>query len=341
MSHETSLSRLLLPLLGEESLATVLALLHVPAILQQPPTPQVSRALLAQALNMVLFHQCVEQVPQARAYTSDCLQRGEAIVFDHGAVRSVAWPSGTLPAGEASLGRILRPLGFIVSGLYPLPRLKMTGRAYRHQDAPQDIAQFFVSELHPESFSAPFQSAVWRVLSTSRDPLGRLDLADLEQLGRDHALPWSAAQRLLPGLVQCFSRHHDDIALADYNALLTESNEMAWIATEGNAFNHATARVLNLEHVASDQKQKGRPVKDKIEVSQTGRVRQTAFKAASVVRRFTTDIGVIEREVPGSFFEFIQRDLLPVELRNPMQPELDLAFDAGNATGIFAMTAAS
>jgi hypothetical protein len=39
--------------------------------------------------------------------------------------------------------------------------------------------------------------------------------------------------------------------------------------------------------------------------------------------------------VPGSFYEFISRDFLPGSVR------LDLAFDTGNATGIFNVTAAS
>ncbi|WP_380802931.1 hypothetical protein [Sphingobium tyrosinilyticum] len=38
------------------------------------------------------------------------------------------------------------------------------------------------------------------------------------------------------------------------------------------------------------------------------------------------------REVPGSFYEFISRDV------DPATGRLDLSFDAGNATGIFATT---
>ena len=41
----------------------------------------------------------------------------------------------------------------------------------------------------------------------------------------------------------------------------------------------------------------------------------------------------VSREVPGSFYEFISRDLLPDG------SGLDLGFDAGNAQGIFKMTA--
>lgn len=44
--------------------------------------------------------------------------------------------------------------------------------------------------------------------------------------------------------------------------------------------------------------------------------------------------GKLMGEVPGSFFEFIERAPLPGETR------LDLAFDTNNAQGIFKMTAA-
>ncbi len=132
-----------------------------------------SRAELAQALNMALFHGLVQRVPAGQDYiASDVVGQQRKVVFDHGALRTVRWPSGALPAGEAAFTRVLRPLGFELQGTYPLPRLKMTGRAYSHRDFPEDIAQFFISELHPEQFSAPFQSAVTRVLASLARPAG-------------------------------------------------------------------------------------------------------------------------------------------------------------------------
>jgi hypothetical protein len=261
----------------------------------------------------------------AAAYVADLQRDGQQLVFDHGALRTVAWPSGALPPGEAAITRVLRPLGFAMAATYPLPRLKMTGRAWRHADFPEDIAQFFVSELHPERFSGSFQGAVTRVLSTSQDPLTPADLALLEHLARDGDLPTASAAALLPKLVGCFDRQHALFEADDYQVLLAESAEMAWIATEGNAF--------NIESVVAAQRALDRPVKDSIETSATGRVRQTAFKAARVMREFLDRGQRVMLEVPGSFHEFIQR--APLDESGA----LDLAFDAGNATGIFKMTA--
>lgn len=317
--------------------------MYVHPELKRSEATAVARAELAQALNMVLFHDLVARVPAARDYIeSDVLGRQAQVVFDHGALRTVRWPTGALPPGEAAFTRLLRPLGFELRGTYPLPRLKMTGRAYCHRDFPQEIAQFFVSELHPEQFSAPFQSTVTRVLSTSRDPLGPRDTADLEQLVRDGALPLAQAIRLLQALRPCFGRQHGLFSLDDYELLRAESAEMAWIATEGNAFNHATDRVEDVDAVAKRQRQLGRPIKDTVEVSASGGVRQTAFRAAMMQREFLGAGGTLQRDVPGSFYEFITRRALNARpAANDPAPKIDLAFDAGNATGIFGMTAAT
>lgn len=322
--------------LGETAAQAAFAQLQVAPALLRPLGEQVNRAELAQALNMALFLDVVQRVPMAAAYVADLQRDGQPLVFDHGALRTVAWPSGALPPGEAAITRVLRPLGFALAATYPLTKLKMTGRAWRHQDQPEQIAQFFVSELHPERFTPGFQAAATRVLASSQDPLSAQDLALLEQLARDQQLPTAAAAALLPRLIACFQRQHGLFELSDYQLLQAESAEAAWIATEGNAFNHATDRVADLEAVVARQRALQRPVKDSIETSATGRVRQTAFRAARVMREFTDGGRRVMLEVPGSFHEFIQRAPL-----DDGSGRLDLAFDAGNATGIFKMTASA
>jgi hypothetical protein len=323
--------RLVKGLLGGSAADALFLQLEIDPRILKPVGETVSRAEMAQALNMALFYDLHERVPEGHDYVQDVMAAGQKITFDHGALRTVAWPSGALPPGEAAISRVLRPLGFQVADLYPLPRLKMTGRAWAHADFPETIAQFFVSELHPEQFSEKFQAAVTRVLADSVDPLGPLDVARLERLGRDGTLPWGCALSLMPKIVACFGRQHGGFALADYDTLLAESAEMAWIATEGNAFNHATDRVDDLEALSEGQKRLGRSIKPNIEVSKSGRVKQTAFRAALVGREFLQDGEWVVKQVPGSFYEFIQRERLQCG-------RLDLAFDTGNATAIFKMT---
>lgn len=293
----------------------------------------VSRAGVAMALNVLLFVDLLDRVPSARAYVADAVKGGGAICFDHGALRTIGGPTGALPSGRAAFARILVPLGYEIAGLYPLPRLAMTGHVFTHRDFPEDLPQFFVSELHVDRLPEAAQAAAARVFGASVDPLGEVESGFLTRLDREGQCRVEDATAALPGLVRAFGRHHPDPALADYECLLAHSAEAAWIATEGNAFNHATDRVPDVGALAEDLRRRGYPIKDAVEVSASGRVRQTAFLADKVTRSFVLPDGSLaERAVPGSFHEFISRDI------DPATGRIDLRFDSGNATGIFAVT---
>lgn len=292
----------------------------------------VHRAELTAALFVVLLDGIERRVTSAAAYLADVQLAGGRILLDHGALRTVAAPCGSLPPGRLAVARFLAPLGYEPTGVYPLDRLSMTGHVYTHRDLPEQLPQLFVSELHPERFDAPFQKAVQRVVRSSRDPLPGWTRETLGALALDGSLPFSSAVALLPELAACFDRHHDVPRWSDYELLLERSPEMAWIATEGHAFNHATDRVDDVVTLAEQQRVLGRPIKDEVEVSSSGRVLQTAFRATPVDRLFLGEQGeVLSRRVPGSFHEFISRRRLP-------DGKLDLAFDSSNAQGIFAMT---
>jgi hypothetical protein len=334
-----NIERLLSALLGPEKTDALFSTLNIPALLTDWEDGVVSRAELAQAMNMVLFEGLLDRSANGRLYTNDIRAAGGGVFFDHGALRTVRWANnGGLPPGEAAFARILIPLGFKLNGRYPLDKLGMTGRTYGHRDAPDDIAQFFVSELHPERFSDEFQEAVTRVLSTSTDPITPEAAGLLWELQRDGVLPIAAAQALLPVIVGAFERQHEIPTERDYEIILKESAEMAWIATEGNAFNHATDRVADVFALAEAQKAMGRPMKPDVERSRSGRVFQTAYRADLVERMFRDrDGGTVARTVPGSFYEFITRKR-ELDLETGRW-KLDLRFDAGNAQGIFKMTA--
>jgi hypothetical protein len=333
-----SLESLLSAIVGPTRATRLMTILvvHPTLVIEQDSA---SRALIAQALNMLLFDDLISRVPAAALYVERCLANGDTILHDHGAVRTVDMDGmGQLPRGQAAITRILEPLGYTLRGTYPLDRLKMTGRSYAQADLPEDIAQFFISELHVDRFPPNFAAAVHNVTKDSTDPLTPDAVALLAELSKAGSLTFDEAVGLLPTLVSCFDRQHPIPTLADYELLLPQSAEMAWISTEGNAFNHATDRVEDVEALTATQKSLGQPMKDKVEVSGSGRVRQTAFTAARVVRDFrAADGSIVQREVPGSFLEFIARDYIPGEAVKT----LDLAFDPSNAQAIFKMTAQS
>lgn len=333
-ASENSLSALILATLGADAGRAMLATLAIDPALLAERGDNVSRGLFATALNVALFDDLLRRVPSGAAYVAQRVAQGETVTFDHGALRTIRFPdgpTGALPGGEDAFTRILVPLGYRMAAVYPLDRLRMTGRAYVHADWPEAIPQFFLSELHVDRFDAAFGAVAARVFGTSRDPLGGAAMDVLARYDAGEAVTMAAAIAALPAIVRAFDRQHDMPDFADYRALLAQSNEAAWIATEGNGFNHATDRVADVAALAERLKKEGSPIKERLEISATGRVRQTALRADSVERLFAD--GQI-RAVPGSFYEFISRDI------DPATGTLDLAFDTGNATGIFAMTRA-
>ncbi len=334
--HDSVLARLLTAINPYGDVEPLLAsVAHHPGLLQVDSDQAIPRAVLAHALNLLLLQDLWQRVPLGAAYVREKVAAGDRLVFDHGALRTVRWHNQSMPSGQLAFARILRPLGFGMVGEYPLPRLNMCGFVYRHQDYPQDIAQFFVSEFYPEAFSKNFQQAVDRIVSQSVDPLGPEEQALLTKLEQQGELNLMDAVQLLPTLATCFGRQHPLPSLEDYQILLAESAEMAWIATEGNAFNHATDRVPDLARLEAQQKALGRPMKPEIEIAENVNIRQTAYRAEPVLRQFDSAQGKVELSVPGSFFEFIERGSVGV---GTSSVEMDLRFDSRNAQGIFGMT---
>ncbi|SFG15108.1 protein of unknown function [Novosphingobium sp. CF614] len=326
------LHRLLASVVGEPRAGWVLATLAIDPALRGA-TDRPSRAQVAMALNAALFVDLMDRVPTAARYVESARAAGESIVFDHGALRTIAGDCGDLPAGRDAFARFLAPLGYEVGGVYPLPALTMTGHAFVHRDFPETVPQFFVSELHVGELPETARAAAARIFGQSRDPLGDAEWKALDTLAREGACSLGEAETIVQGALRAFDRQHPVPALEDYRALLEHSKEGAWIATEGNAFNHATTRVPDVTALAGKLKAAGYPLKPTVEISRNGRVRQTAILADKVRRPFRlADGGETAMEVPGSFYEFITRDVEPESGR------LDLTFDSGNATGIFAVT---
>ena len=339
-TNESLLWKILSDTVGEAQCEELFHTIEIaPALLEsKATTAKAPRAVIAQAMTMILFRKLVDNVPEGRRYVTDKLATGRKVVFDHGAVRTVTGVDcGTLPAGREGIARILEPLGFERVEEYPLARLKMMGHAYCHAEMPEDIAQFFVSELDTQQFSDEFQSAAGRVLKDSRDPLSGASKESLQTLLDSLELDVERVPALLADLARAFDRQHPVPSRQDYEILKTESDEMAWIATEGTFFNHLTDRVADVTALADELRAKGQPIKDKVEVSRDKTVLQTAYKATIVRRYMSLDDGSLKAfQVPGSFVEFITRH------KAANAPEkLDLRFDSSNAQGIFKMTAAA
>jgi hypothetical protein len=343
MTSDTSLWRLIELAAGLDTATSTFATLKLEPALLVERGDEVSRAIFAMALNAILFEELLTRVPTAAAYVRDRRRARETIEFDHGALRTVhlgTGMTGAIPSGASAFSRILEPLGYQEVGTYPLEKLRMTGFGFAQQEFPETLPQFFVSELHVDRFSGRFRETAGRVFGTTREPLTDTSRRVLVKFAKQQRCELALAVPALREIAAAFGRWHSpELRLADYQALLAESAEAAWIATEGSAFNHATDRVPEVQATAAAQRTLGRAMKERVEISRDGSVRQTAFKADPVRRQFrASDGSVVEMNVPGSFYEFISRD--PID-RGDGRRSLDLRFDSGNAQGIFRMTATS
>jgi len=337
---EPHLSQLLRSITGDKTAVEILETLQIERAFLVESAGAVSRSVFAMALNAVLFHDLLSRVPTGAAYVADRRRQRQRINFDHGALRTVRFgsaPTGALPPGVDAFSRILEPLGYQAAGIYPLETLRMTGTAFAHREFSETLPQFFISELQVDRFSPEFQAAAERVFGNTRDPLGDVAIAALAEFSEQGRCDLRHAAPALREIVAAFGRWHATPALADYQTLLAESAEGAWIATEGSAFNHATDRVADVAMTACAQRSLGRPLKQSIEISDTGSVRQIAFRADPVRRSFLNPDGTeTEMTVPGSFYEFISRD----HVTGPDgKRRLDLRFDSSNARQIFGLTA--
>ena len=337
---ETHLSQLIRLIIGDAT-DEIVSTLKIERTLLLESAGAVSRAVFAMALNAVLFHDLLTRVPTGAAYVADRRRQRDLIVLDHGALRAVRFGSrttGALPPGDEAFSRILLPLGYQVAGVYELDRIGMTGRAFVHREYPETVPQFFIRELHVERFSNDFQAAAERVFGNSRDPLTQSARAALENFADQGRCDMKLAAPALRDIIAAFGRCHDLPSVADYHLLLAESAEGAWLATEGSVLGHATDRVVDVAMTACAQRSLGRPVTAAIETSASGSVRRTAFKADPVRRILrAADGAAVEMIVPGSFYEFISRDVI---IGADGKHRLDLRFDNGNAQGMLMMTAA-
>jgi hypothetical protein len=338
---DTHLSWLIRSLAGDRTADDILGTLQIDRAFLIESAGAVSRGVFAMALNAVLFAELLSRVPTGAAYVADRRRQRERIVFDHGALRTVrlgSIPTGVQLPGVGSYARILEPLGYHVTGTHALDAQRMTARAYTHREFPEALPQFFVSELHVDRFSREFQAAAERVFGNRREPLtvaAHTALAEFAEQGRCGMKQAAAALR---EIVNAFGRGHDTPALADYQQLLAESAEGAWIATEGSAFHHVAERVSDVAMTACAQRSLGRAMKDGIETSAVGTVRHSAFKADPVKRLFRVDDGTeIELTVPGACYEFISRDVV---VGPDGRTRLDLRFDNTMDRGIFKKSAA-
>ncbi|UBM60476.1 DUF1338 domain-containing protein [Marinilongibacter aquaticus] len=255
------------------------------------------------------------------------IDRQEDIENDHIAFRTMGVPH----LGVASLEKIFLHYGYKKRDYYRFEGKKLNSWWFSPPD--DQYPRIFISELIVEELSPKAQQAILKYTSPiDKDPVDALNLSNPEEVGAFFQKPlWR-----LPNL-------------EDYQLLQNESEYAAWVIYNRYYLNHYTISVHKLpmgynklEQFNAFLESIGIKLNDsggKIKTSADSLLRQSSTVAEMVVAEFESGE---KCEIPGSYVEFAERNLLP-EFTHLPQDERERkhyrdGFEAGNADKIFEST---
>lgn len=261
------------------------------------------------------------------------IQSATDIENDHIAFRTMGVPH----LGIASFEKLFLALGYEKRDPYFFTEKKLDAYWYApptpEGNPNANLPRIFVSELRVADLSETAQQIIHRYTDTvTSDPVDALDLTD------GAAIDAFLHQPLWP-----------TPTLADYQALLAESEYAAWVIYNRYYLNHFTISVHNLPEgyntidafvaFLQDRGLKLNSAGGVIKVSPDGNLRQASTVAQLVEATFAE--GETQR-IAGSYVEFAERRVLP-EFADVPGDQLTRAhrregFEAGNADKIFEST---
>ncbi|HEU0029099.1 MAG TPA: DUF1338 domain-containing protein [Kofleriaceae bacterium] len=232
-----------------------------------------------------LWRDYVATTPQAQRIHHLLEERGEIIRNDHVALRTY----GAASVGIAKLARPFEALGWVARDVYRFADKHLRARYWQHPDP--ELPKIFISELILEEMPPAVRRVIDGLLAQLPADFGARP--DLPWAGR----PWQ-------------------LAYADYQALLAESEYAAWVAAFGFRVNHFTIDVGSLstfpdlaaldafliEHGFTLNESGGI-----IKGTQADRLEQSSTRADSIPVAFS-DRTV---RIPSCYYEFARRYRLP------------------------------
>jgi len=247
----------------------------------------------------------VRLTPQAGRIHDAFVARGETVINDHIALRTIRHPK----LGLDQLGRVFEALGYRKMAPYQFKEKKLLAHHYEHAD--ETKPKIFISELLLDQFSPGLQKILNRLVDSI--PESDLTRPDFCYLGR----PWT-------------------LASSEYLALAEESEYASWVAAYGFRPNHFTVSVNHLKHLgtlpAVNEFVKGLGYRlnasgGEIKGSKSDLLEQSSTMADSASVEFSDR----ELPVPSCYYEFA--------LRHPMpNGKLYPGFVAASADKIFEST---
>jgi hypothetical protein len=230
---------------------------------------------------------------------------GASISNDHIALRTFNHPRVTIDV----IAKPFLSSGYMYKGDYQFTEKKLYAKHYEHPDESQP--KIFISELKLEDFSASLREKVQSLIDQL--PPGSEDRFDFASMGR----PWKST-------------------IADYNALLKESDYAAWVLAFGYRPNHFTVFINHMKkfsdiYVLNDFL-KGKGFKLNASGGEVKGTKEVFLEQSSTLANnieVTFDDGKLT--IPACYYEFAKRYPLP-------SGKLYQGFVAASADKIFEST---
>ena len=279
-----------------------------------------------------LFVPYAQRVPDVETVSSGMKNLGliskqEDIVNDHIAFRTLGVPN----LGISSFERIFLHHGYAKQSHYFFPKKKLD--AYWYKPPHDGYPRVFISELKVETLSKQAQQIIHHYTKNiQEDPVNQIDLDNADVvISFLHKALWELPR------------------LADYNALLTESEYGAWVLYNRYYLNHYTISVHELpapyhELTSFNKFLKSIGIKlndagGEIKISRDRLLRQSSTVAKSIQATFADGDTA---EIAGSYVEFAERLPLPKYKNLPKEKLTNShrreGFETGNADKIFEST---
>ena len=255
------------------------------------------------------------------------ISKQEDIVNDHIAFRTLGIPN----LGISSFERIFLHHGYAKQDHYFFPKKKL--KAYWYKPPHDSYPRVFISELKVGNLSKQAQQIIHHYTKGIHDdPINKIDLDNVDDVvSFHHKALWE-----LPDI-------------ADYNALLTESEYGAWVLYNRYYLNHYTISVHELptpynelEFFNEFLKSIGITLNDaggEIKISRDQLLRQSSTIAQTIIATFANGKTA---EIAGSYVEFAERLPLPQYSKLPKEKLTNShrreGFETGNADKIFEST---
>lgn len=243
------------------------------------------------------------------------------IINDHIAFRTM----GVEHLGIQSLEKIFLHYGYVKKDRYIFKKKKLTAYWYAPPKHSINLPRVFISELNVNELSQTAQQIITSYTNeVTQDPVKTLDLnngTDIDSFL--HTPLWRTP------------------TWEDYQTLQQESEYASWVIYNRYYLNHFTISVHALPEPYNDLstfntflESNGILLNDaggKIKISDDGFLHQSSTVAETVSASFKSTKQDIIKQIPGSYVEFAQRQLMPTGERRD-------GFEAGNADKIFEST---